>query len=129
MNDNVNVVRRLYRAIAERDLEGAQRCFAPDAVWYLPGTGAIAGAHRGWPQIRDKFLARLGPLSGGSFRAELIDVAVGDQFVIAVQHATGDHNGHALDITGCQLMTVRDGLFQEVRGHYSDQAALDNFWQ
>jgi ketosteroid isomerase-like protein len=122
------VVRRLYQAIADRDLAAAQQCFADDAVWRLPGTGAIAGEHRGWPQIRDNFLAKLGPLSGGTFTADLIDVAVGEHFVVAVQHATGSHAGRELDITGCQLMTVRGGLIREVRGHYSDQAALDAFW-
>jgi hypothetical protein len=57
-----------------------------------------------------------------------MDVAVGANFIVAVQHATGSHGDHELDITGCQLMTFRDGLIDEVRGHYSDQVALDAFW-
>jgi ketosteroid isomerase-like protein len=74
-------------------------------------------------------MAKLGPLSGGTFRAELVDVAIGGQFIVAVQHATASHRGKVLDITACQLMTVRDGLIYEVRGHYSDQEALDAFWR
>jgi uncharacterized protein len=73
-------------------------------------------------------LAKLGPLSGGSFKAELTDVAVGDNYVVAVQHATAEHRDKKLDITGCQLMTIEDGKIVNVRGHYSDQYALDNFW-
>jgi ketosteroid isomerase-like protein len=56
----VDVVRRFYAAVAERDLHAAGACFAEDAVWTLPGQSSIAGAHRGWTAIRDDFLAQLG---------------------------------------------------------------------
>lgn len=74
-------------------------------------------------------MGKLGRLSGDTFRAELIDVAAGQRFVVAVQHATASYDGKSLDITACQLITVRDGLIREVRGHYSDQDALDAFWR
>ena len=122
-----DVVRRLYTALAERDLEAVGTCFAEEAVWVLPGSSSVAGTHRGWAAIRDIF-AKLGPLSGGTFRARLVDVCVGDQHVVAVQHATAEHDGRSLDVTGCQLMRIQDGRIIEVRGHYSDQRALDDFW-
>ena len=125
----VDVVRRLYAAIADRDLDAAATCFAEDVVWVLPGTSSIAGTHRGWAAIRDNFLAKLGPLSGGTFRARLLDVCRGDTYVVAVQHATAEHGGRNLDITACQLMRIEGGRIVEVRGHYSDQVALDAFWQ
>jgi ketosteroid isomerase-like protein len=59
----VDVVRRFYAAVAERDLDAAGACFAAAAAWVLPGDSSIAGAHRGWAAIRDEFLAKLGPLS------------------------------------------------------------------
>ena len=125
---DVEAVRRFYRAVAARDMAAAESCFAPDAVWYLPGKSVIAGDHRGWPAIRDDFLAKLGPLSGQTFRAELLDVAVGREFIAAVQHAIASCGGQRLDITGCQLMRLEQGRIVEVRGHYSDQEALDAFW-
>ncbi|HEY8730159.1 MAG TPA: nuclear transport factor 2 family protein [Acidothermaceae bacterium] len=126
---DVDVVRRLYQAVGDGDLVAAENCFAEDVVWHLPGNSPIAGDHRGWSQIRDNFMAKLDPLSGGTFRANLVDVAIGDLFVVSVQHATASYEGKALDITACQLITVRDGLIHEVRGHYSDQEALDAFWR
>jgi hypothetical protein len=69
-----------------------------------------------------------GPLSGRTFRAELLDVAVGQEFIVAVQHATASYQGRRLDVTGCQLMRLEQGRIAEVRGHYSDQEALDAFW-
>ncbi len=71
----VDVVRRFYEAVARRDPAKAESCFAPDALWHLPGHGPIAGDHVGWPAIRDGSLAKRGPLSGGTFKAELLDVA------------------------------------------------------
>ena len=47
---------------------------------------------------------------------------------MAVVHATADHAGRRLDLMVCQLMRVQDGKIVEVRGHYSDEAALDAFW-
>jgi ketosteroid isomerase-like protein len=125
----VDVVQQLYAAVADRDLDAAARCFSDDAVWVLPGTSSISGTHRGWAAIRDNLLAKLGPLSGDTLRAQLLDVCGGDTYVIAVQHATAQHRGRHLDVTACQLMRVEGGHIVEVRGHYSDQAALDAFWQ
>ena len=129
MNQDVETVRRLYAAVAARDLGTAEACFAADATWHVPGSSPIAGDHTGWPAIRDDFLARLGPLSGYTFRAELLDVAIGQNYVVAVQHATAAYQGRRLDITGCQLIRVEDGRVTDVRGHYSDQSALDAFWK
>ncbi|MEO6827443.1 MAG: nuclear transport factor 2 family protein [Microbacteriaceae bacterium] len=127
-SDAEHVVRRFYQAVADADFAAAESCFAPDAVWHLPGNSPISGDHRGWSRIRDDFLAKLGPLSGGTFRADLLDVAIGDTYVVAVQHATASLGSRSLDITGCQLIRVENGVMVEVRGHYSDQAALDAFW-
>ena len=125
---SVDVVRRLYKAFAESDLEAAGACFAAEAVWVLPGRSSVAGTHRGWAAIRDNFLAKHGPLSGGTLSVRLLDVCVGDQYLVAVQHATAEHDGRTLDVTGCQLMRLQDGRIIEVRGHYSDERALDDFW-
>jgi ketosteroid isomerase-like protein len=128
MAEDVAVVRRLYTAVATGDLATVAACFHEDAVWQLPGTNALSGTHRGWPAIRDDLLAKQGPLSGGTFRAQLLDLAVGDQYIVAVVHATAERAGHRLDQTVCQLMRVRKGKIVEVRGHYADEAALNAFW-
>ncbi len=125
---DVETVRRFYQALAAWDTATVESCFAPGAEWHLPGKSPIAGDHIGWPAIRDDFLAKLGPLSGHTFRAKLLDVAVGQEFIVAVQHATASYQGRCLDITACQLMRLEHGRITEVRGHYSDQDALDAFW-
>ena len=128
-DSDIATVRRFYAAFAGHDLATAETCFTPDAVWYLPGRGALAGEHRGWRAIHDDFLARTGPLSGGTLRAGLVDVAAGSDFLVAIQHATAEHDGRRLDLTGCQLIRMEGGRIAEVRGHYSDQYAFDAFWR
>ena len=126
--DDVAVVRRWYAAVATRDLAAIGECFHEEAVWHLPGVNSLSGSHRGWFAIRDNLLAKQGPLSGGTFRAQLLDLAVGDQFIVAIVHATADRAGHRLNQTVCQLMRVQKGKIVEVRGHYADEAALNGFW-
>ncbi|HEX2289038.1 MAG TPA: nuclear transport factor 2 family protein, partial [Pseudonocardiaceae bacterium] len=126
--EDVAVVRRLYAALAAGDLAAVGECFDEDAVWHLPGANALSGTHRGWSAIQDNLLARQRPLSGGTFRAQLLDLAVGDRYIVAIVHATAERPGHRLDQTVCQLMRVRKGKIVEVRGHYADKAALNAFW-
>jgi ketosteroid isomerase-like protein len=126
---DVATVRRFYAAFAERDFETARSCFASDAVWHLPGRNAIAGDHVGWDAIYGNFLGRIGPLSGETLRAGLVDVAVGTDHLVAIQHPTADHEGRKLDVSGCQLIRMENGLIAEVTGHYSDQYTFDAFWR
>ena len=107
---DVEVVARFYAAVAARDMDAAASCFAPDAQWHLPGTSPIAGDHVGWAAIRDDFILKLLRRSEGTFRAELLDIAVGASYVVAVQHATAHARGKVLDLTGCQLMRIESGL-------------------
>jgi ketosteroid isomerase-like protein len=128
MNAEEAAVRRFYEAFAAKDWETARGCFTEDAVWHLPGRSPIAGDHRGWDAIMRDFFAKVAALSGGTFRAELVDVLVGSHRVAAFQHATAERAGRKLDVTACQVMSFRDGLIADVRGHYSDQYQLDEFW-
>jgi ketosteroid isomerase-like protein len=118
----------VYAALAAGDLAIVAECFHPDAVWRLPGRSQLAGTYNGWPEIRDELFARQGPLSGGTFRSNLLDLAVGDEYIVTVVHATAEHEGRRLDQTVCQLMRVEDGTIREIRGHYGDPAQLDAFW-
>ena len=71
------LVRRAYAALASGDIDQLEQCFAHDAVWHEPGSNIHSGDRLGWPEIRDEFLALLGPLSSGTLRTEVLDIAVG----------------------------------------------------
>jgi len=125
---NVDIVRRAYAALAAGDMQKLELCFARDAVWHEPGDNIFSGDRVGWPEIRDELLALLGPLSEGAFRAELVDVTVGDQYVVAVQRGQGKHHGRTLDSTSCQVNRMARGLIQEVWATHANQAQVDAFW-
>ena len=82
----------------------------------------------GWPEIRDEFLLLLGPLSRGTLRTELVDIAVGEKYVVAVHRATGQQNGVTLDSTSCEVVLVVRGRVQEVWATHAKQAEVDAFW-
>ena len=124
---DAETVRRLYVAANAGDFATVESCLAPEGVWHLPGRNAVAGEHRSLPAVFEVF-AKLAVLSGQTLRTELLDVAVGQNFVVAVQRATADYQGRHLDVTGCQLMRLEGGRIAEVWGHYSDQYALDAFF-
>ena len=124
----VDLVRRAYAALATGDMDGLERCFARDAVWHEPGDNIYSGDRVGWPQIRDELLALLGPLSRGAFRAELVDVAVGREYVVAVHRGQGEHNGRILDSLSFQVLRLVRGRIQEVWSTYANQAEVDAFW-
>ena len=55
-------------------------------------------------------------------------MAVGAEYIVSIGSGTAEHAGRRLNVTVCQLMRIQDGKIVEVRGHYSDEAALDGFW-
>jgi len=125
---DVGVVARAYAALASNDMLELEECFAHDAVWHEPGDNVFSGDRVGWPAIRDEFLALLVPLSHGTFRTELVDIAVGKKYVVGVHRATGGHNGRTLDSMSCQLARVDQGRIQEVWVTHVKQAEVDAFW-
>jgi len=125
---DVDVVRRVYAAFATGDLEELEQCFARDAVWHEPGNNIYSGDRMGWPEIRDEVFALLGPLSRGAFRAELVDIAVGQEYVVAIHRGQGEHNGRILDSLSFQVFRVVRGRIQEVWSTDANQAEVDAFW-
>ena len=125
---DVEVVRRAYAALKAGDMDELEQCFAHDAVWHEPGDNIHSGERVGWAEIRDELLLLLGPLSRGTLRAELVDIAVGEKYVVAVHRATGQQNGVTLDSTSCEVVLVVRGRVQEVWATHADQAKVDAFW-
>jgi ketosteroid isomerase-like protein len=125
---DVDVVRRAYAAQASGDMDELEQCFARDAIWHEPGHNIYSGDRVGWPDIRDEFLALLGPLSRGAFRVELVDIAVGQKYVVAVHRARGEFNGRTLDSITFEAVRIVRGRIQEVWANYVNQAEVDAFW-
>src|SRR2546428_6445373 len=95
---NAALVERLYAAFDAGDREALKKLIAEDAVWHVPGSTEISGDHRGHEAIF-AYLAKLAELSGGTFRAELIDVLASDMHAAALAAAIGERRDRALEQT------------------------------
>ena len=110
------------------DLPALLDLFADDAVWHVPGSMALSGAHPGRDAIVD-FLRRTAELTGGTYRVELLWTVADDDRLVAVYRAMGERpDGRELDVEQALLVELEEGRWKLVRAQPLDQAAFDAFW-
>ncbi|CAI3797394.1 nuclear transport factor 2 family protein [Pseudarthrobacter sp. MM222] len=125
--ENAELVRRGYEAFSAGDMETLRGLFAEDAVWYVPGNGALSGRKEGWSAILAYF-EELGTRSGGQLKVTLQDVVAGENHTVGLQHNQAENNGRSLDTDGAIAFQIRDGKIAEGREFYADTAQGDAFW-
>jgi uncharacterized protein len=125
--DNAQLARRIFDAFARREGFALRGLFAEDAVWTVPGDGAMAGVYRGREAIF-RFLARLPKETGGTYSSRLVDVLASEERAAALYRASGERLGRKLDLDQVLLFTIRDGLVAEVVALPSDPDAFEAFW-
>jgi ketosteroid isomerase-like protein len=125
--ENEELARRIFDAFARKQGFALREVFAEDAVWTVPGTGRMAGVHRGREAIF-RFLGRLPKETGGTYASHLIDVLASDERAAALYRATGERNGRTLDLDQVLLLTVAGGRVTDVVALPSDPVAFEEFW-
>ena len=125
-NPNTTLARRMVEAFQRGDLAAVGACFAPDAVWELPGRSPVAGEHKG-PDAILAFLAKAFELSGGTLTLEVIDILGSDWGAVQVQHVRAEHGGRRLDCVEVIAHEIVDGLIVRTY-HRPDQYAIDAFF-
>jgi ketosteroid isomerase-like protein len=125
--ENEELARRIFDAFARKQGFALREVFAEDAVWTVPGTGRMAGVHRGREAIF-RFLGRLPKETGGTYASHLIDVLASDERAAALYRATGQRNGRTLDLDQVLLLTVAGGRVTDVVALPSDPVAFEEFW-
>jgi uncharacterized protein len=125
--ENADLARRIFDAFARKEAFALRGVFAEDAVWTVPGSGAMAGVYRGRDQIF-RFLTRLPKETGGTYSSRLIDVLASDDRAAALYRASGDRHGRRLDLDQVLLLRIDGGLVVEVVALPSDPEAFEAFW-
>jgi uncharacterized protein len=125
--DNETLVRRIFEAFARKEGFSLRGLFADDAVWTVPGRGAMAGVYRGREEIF-RFLARLPRETDGTYGSELLDVLVSEDRGAALYRARGRRKGRALELDQVLLFRISGGLVRQVLALPSDPAAFEEFW-
>ncbi len=124
---NAALLRKGYEAFASGDMATLTELFAEDVVWHVPGNSQISGEHRGRDAVFGVF-AKVGQLTGGSFKIELHDVLANDEHVVALTHATGSREGKRYDALDTDVYHVSGGKFTEFWSMAEDTRAADEFW-
>jgi ketosteroid isomerase-like protein len=117
----------MFDAFTRREGFALRGLFTDDAVWTVPGSGAMAGAYRGRDEIF-RFLARLPKETGGTYSSRLIDVLASDDRAAALYRASGERHGRRLDLDQVLLFRMRNGQITEVLALPSDPDAFETFW-
>ena len=125
--ENEAIVRRIFDAFARKEGLALRGLFADDAVWFVPGRGAMAGMYTGREEIF-RFLGRLPKETDGTYGSELVDVLSSNDRAAALYRARGARHGRTLELDQLLLFRIADGLVQEVLALPSDPEAFEAFW-
>ena len=125
--ENETLVRRIFDAFSRREVFALRGLFAADAVWTVPGDGAMAGVYRGSEEIL-RFLGRLPKETDGTYRSRLVDVLASESRAAALYRASGERRGRTLDLDQVLLFGLDGGAVFEVLALPSDPAAFEEFW-
>jgi ketosteroid isomerase-like protein len=125
--ENDALVRQIFDAFSRKEGFALRGLFAEDAVWTVPGGGAMSGVHRGREEIF-RFLARLPKETDGTYGSTLRDVLVSDGRAAALYTARGTRRGKTLELDQLLLFRIEDGLVREVLALPSDPEAFEEFW-
>jgi ketosteroid isomerase-like protein len=123
----MSLVRKGYEAFNAGDIETLVTLFAHDVVQHTPGTSVLAGDHKGIESVLG-YYAKLGELTGGTFRADLIDVhGDGRGHVAATHQVTATRNAVTRVSRGSILFTFLGDKVVDLLELHGDLAGDDAF--
>lgn len=124
---NAVLMRRGYDAFNSGDLDTLTEIFAENAAWHEPGSSLIAGDYVGRDRVFE-FFGKLAEFSGGTFRADTLDILADDDRAVAIQHSTGTRNGKMLDTRDVLEFEISDGKVVNVQLYACDVDQENAFW-
>ena len=126
-DENMATVRRGYAAFNAGDIATLREVLAHDVVQHVPGTTELAGAYKGIDAVLG-YYGRLAELTGGTFRADLLDVhSDGATHVTAMHQITAQRNGMTRVSRGSILFTFLGGKATDLLELHGDLAGDDAF--
>lgn len=121
------VVRAFFGAFSRGDMGAVHARLAPNVVWHVPGWNAISGTYAG-PDAVLAYFAKLRDLTGGTWKAHPIDLAVGSTGAVVVAKGEGQRGERRFASTYCLYLRIEEGLIAEARLYPEDFPAFDAFW-
>jgi len=124
---NAALVRRVYEAFNTGDLDALTGLLSPDVSFLQPGRSTVFGLYEGRDAVFGWFGA-LAAATGGTFRAELLDLYPNDTQVVAVNKATGTRGDATLSADAALVFEVSDGVVTAITAHEKHQEEWDEFF-
>jgi hypothetical protein len=125
---NVDTVRRGFKAFTEGDLQGLSALFREDAEWHSPTAGVIKESlYRG----RDAIFAHFGHLkaeTNGNFHSRIVSLAAAGDTVFVHAEATGERIGHKIQSDEVLIFRLVEGRVKSVHLFLSDYPAFERAW-
>ena len=125
---NERLVRDVYAAQANGDLDTYVSHLTEDFTLHIPGRSQIAGHYVGAAEVRRHF-AEIALLSGGSFQTEIHDVLASADHVVGLIEAKAQRDGGWVELPRVHLWHMRAGKLAELWLHPVDQYVFDAYWQ
>lgn len=127
-DENMAAVRKGYAAFNAGDMATLRDLLSHDVAQHVPGTSQVAGAYKGIDAVLG-YYGKLGELTGGQFRADLIDVhSDGAAHVTAVHQTTATRNGTTRVSRGSIIFTFLAGKVTDLMELRGDLAGDDAFF-
>jgi ketosteroid isomerase-like protein len=127
-NQHMSLVRRGYAAFNSGDLDTLRAILSHDVVQHVPGASQIAGTFKGIDAVLG-YYGKLAELTGGQFRADLIDVfGDGQGHVTALHQITATRNGVTRVSRGTILFTFLGERATDLLEMHEDLPGDDAFF-
>lgn len=124
----LDLVRRGYAAFNAGDIPTLSSLLSREVVQHVPGEGPLAGAYKGIEAVIG-YYSKLGVMTDGSFRADLVDVhGDGKGHVTAVHQITMTRNGVTRVSRGSILFTFLGDKVTDLLELHADLPGDDAFF-
>lgn len=123
----MKAVVRGYEAFNTGDLDTLRSLFSHDVMQHVPGSGPLAGTYKGVDAVLG-YYGRLAELTGGTFRADLLEVhGDGLGHVTAVHQTSSTRGGAKRVVHGSILFTFMGDKITDLLELHADLAG-DDAW-
>lgn len=129
MSDHPNavLVKRVYEAMANRDVEAFEQLHTDDCVLHVSGHGRLSRDAEGRAGVLGVFREGL-EAPDFTVRTRVHDVLASDDHAVALVHAIVERGDRSIDQPLVQVFHCRDGKVSEIWEYLWDQEADARFW-
>lgn len=122
------VVGSYFEALAKGEVEKAFSLFDPQAKWSQPGSNQFSGVKSG-PEEIGKMIGAMMEYCAGSLAVKPTGSLMENDGLVAVPvRFSASKGSKSMDMSGVDLVEVKDGKITHVWLFSEDQQAEDDFW-